>query len=89
LIVEAPGEPDVLSFHNFANMAYQHQQCDSYFVEDDTYITPQHAFKAGLRRQDALVGELNRQANDTYGDDMAAHMLTMEVNLTQTSLIVV
>jgi len=64
-------------------MAYHPQPCDTFFVESSdgyTQRSSQDYIKMiGRRKQEAMANELSRQACDTYGEDIHAHMVQMEV----------
>lgn len=63
-------------------MAYNHQPCETFFVEDAyTQRTPHEMVQMlGRRKQEAMANELSRQASEAYLDDMISHMKHMEVN---------
>jgi hypothetical protein len=65
------------------NMAYHHQPCDSYFVEEayPQRATQEYLKMMGRRKQEAMANELSRQACDAYMEDIVKHMQQMEVNL--------
>ena len=62
-------------------MAYHHQPCDSYFVEEayPQRATQEYLKMMGRRKQEAMANELSRQACDTYMEDIVKHMQQMEV----------
>lgn len=63
-------------------MAYNHQPCETFFVEDAyTQRTPHEVVMLlSRRKQEAMANELSRQVSETYLEDMIGHMKHMEVN---------
>ncbi|PMD31420.1 hypothetical protein L207DRAFT_591383 [Hyaloscypha variabilis F] len=61
-------------------MAYHHQPCDSYFVEEayPQRATQEYLKMMGRRKQEAMANELSRQACDAYMEDIVKHMQQME-----------
>ena len=84
LEISSPSQPT--SSHDLQYslvMAYHPQPCDTFFVESSdgyTQRSSQDYIKMiGRRKQEAMANELSRQACDTYGEDIHAHMVQMEV----------
>lgn len=63
-------------------MAYQHQPCDTFFVEDAFPQRSAHEYMkiVGRRKQEAMANELSRQASEAYLEDIMSHMKHMEVD---------
>jgi len=78
-----------MAFRQSSNSTFQHQPCDSYFVEsyeDNMFATRANA-KERLRliareRQLAIAEEMSRMVSEEYQDDILKHMTQMEVKHT-------
>jgi cation transport regulator ChaC len=75
-----------MASHQPGNMNYQHQPCDTYFVESDDGVyasrTDNREFAKIIarQRQELMANELSRQVCDEYLGDIVMHMKRMEVN---------
>lgn len=65
---------------------YQHQPCDTFFVEDDYRLRAEkqakqeHEKLVNRERQFAIADQLSKLTSDELRDDVLAHMLEMDVS---------